>query len=88
MGGIANCHYPPGIDVVYVYCSNCCVRTENRPNREYAIVAWNTRVGEDHLKIATDALERIKKSSCCNVCECGACIAKEALGKINYEHAK
>ncbi len=25
------------------------------------------------------ALNKIKKTSCCNICDCGACIAKEAL---------
>jgi len=40
---------------------------------------------ESKLKIAVEVLQKIKLSSCCNVCECLACLAKETLEKIDRE---
>lgn len=37
---------------------------------------------EKMLAIAEQALKSIERNSCCNLCECSACVAKETLVKI------
>lgn len=51
--------------------------------KRIALLNKRTALLKDKLAIAISALEKIKSSSCCNVCECLACDAKEALDRIN-----
>ena len=61
-------------------CLSCSMKT--RLLKEITIHSDRQKRG---LRIAVEALEKIKEGPCCHGCECHACNAKEALEKIKDE---